>query len=69
MGLVLVYTKRVRNALKSPASIGVDLLLLVGLAGFIAAIAMVLRSPSANPREPVVIDLSLWACRGTPCTA
>ncbi|MGA2442378.1 MAG: ABC transporter permease subunit, partial [Tepidisphaeraceae bacterium] len=61
MGLVLTYTKKVREALKAPANIGVDLLVLVGIAGIIAAIAMMFGQASTSMQRPVEINLSLWA--------
>jgi NitT/TauT family transport system permease protein len=61
MALVLTYTKRVREALKAPASIGVDVLVLVGIAGLIAALTMMFGQASTPMNKPVEIDLSLWA--------
>ncbi len=61
MGLVLTYTNRVREALKSPASIGVDLLVLAGIAGIVVALAMMVGQANTSMQRPVVINLSLWA--------
>jgi NitT/TauT family transport system permease protein len=61
MALVLTYTNKVRQALKAPASIGVDLLLLIGIAGFVAALAMMFGQASAPMRPTVYINLSLWS--------
>jgi NitT/TauT family transport system permease protein len=61
MALVLTYTNKVRDALKSPASIGVDLLVLAGIAGVIAALAMMFGQASTSMQRPVEINLSLWA--------
>lgn len=61
MALVLTYTNKVRDALKQPSSVGVDMLLLIGVAGVIAALAMVFGQASAPMRKTVDIDLSLWA--------
>ena len=62
MGLVLTYTKKVREALKSPASIGVDLLLLVGSRELSRRWRDGLVSATTADRSgPVVINLSLWA--------
>jgi len=61
MALVLSYTNKVRDALKTRASIGVDLLVLAGIAGIIAAIAMMFGQASAPIQRQVEINLSLWA--------
>jgi NitT/TauT family transport system permease protein len=61
MGLVLTYTKKVREAIKAPANIGVDLLVLIGIAGIIAAIAMMFGQANTSMQRPVEINLSLWA--------
>src|SRR5258708_26265289 len=61
MGLVLTYTSKVREQLKAPASLGVDVLLLVGLAGLVAAVAMFFGQVSGPQRQEVVISLSFWA--------
>src|SRR5450432_1214905 len=61
MALVLTYTDKVRQALKSPATLGVDVLLLMGIAGLIAALAVMFGQASAPVRQVVYINLSLWA--------
>jgi NitT/TauT family transport system permease protein len=61
MGLVLSYTNKVRQAMKDQASVGVDLILLVALAGIVAALAMMFGQADTSMTKPVVIDLSLWA--------
>src|ERR1700722_10560786 len=61
MALVLTYTKKVREALKAPARVGVDVLVLVGIAGLIAALTMMFGQASTPMNKPVEIDLSLWA--------
>jgi NitT/TauT family transport system permease protein len=61
MGLVLTYTNKVRQAMKDQASVGVDLILLVALAGIVAALAMMFGQADTSMNQPVVIDLSLWA--------
>ncbi|MGD0462345.1 MAG: ABC transporter permease subunit [Tepidisphaeraceae bacterium] len=61
MALILTYTNKVREALKAPARIGVDVLVLVGIAGLIAALAMMIGQASTPMSRPVEIDLSLWA--------
>jgi NitT/TauT family transport system permease protein len=61
MALVLTYTQKVRQALKSPASLGVDVLLLFGIAGLIAAAAIMFGQASAPMRPVVHISLSFWA--------
>src|ERR1700734_3120371 len=60
MALILTYTDKVRAALKRPASIGVDLLLLASIAGFFTAM-FTLFSHVEAPRSKIVnIDLSFW---------
>ena len=61
MALVLFHTDKVRKALEAPATIGVDVLLLVGIAGTIAALAMIVGQDAAPMQKEVVISLSLWA--------
>jgi NitT/TauT family transport system permease protein len=55
------YKDRVRQALESQASIGVDLLVIVGIAGLLAAAVMVFGQVSAPMRQQVYINLSLWS--------
>jgi NitT/TauT family transport system permease protein len=61
MALVLFHTGKVRQALKAPASVGVDVLLLVGIAGLIATVAMIFGQAIAPRNDHLVLDLSLWA--------
>ena len=61
MALVLFHTEKVRKALEAPATIGIDVLLLVGIAGTIAALAMIVGQDAAPMQKEVVISLSLWA--------
>ncbi len=61
MGLTLLYSQKVRQALKAPASVGIDVLLLVGLSGLIAGMAMFFRNATAPKVEHVHISLSLWS--------
>jgi NitT/TauT family transport system permease protein len=61
MPLVLFHTKNVRKALESPVSLGVDVLLLLGLTGLVAALAMMFGQASAPMHQKVYINLSLWA--------
>jgi NitT/TauT family transport system permease protein len=61
MALVLTYTNKVREALKAPARVGVDVLVLVGIAGLIAAVTMMFGQANTSMNKPVEIDLSLWA--------
>ena len=49
MGLVLTYTNKVRQAMKQQASIGVDLILLVGIAGIVAALALMSVAGTSRP--------------------
>src|SRR5579862_8988362 len=61
MALVLTYTSKVREALKSPASLGVDVLLLGGIAGLVAAAALVFGQAASPMHTTTVINLSLWS--------
>jgi NitT/TauT family transport system permease protein len=61
MALILTYTTKVRQALKTPASVGVDLILLAGLAGIVAALASMARYVSAPREEAIVISLAFSA--------
>ncbi len=61
MPLVLFHTEKVRQALKAPRAIGIELLVLVGIVGLFAAILMMAHQWGAPLRESVVISLSFWA--------
>jgi NitT/TauT family transport system permease protein len=58
MALILTYTKKVRQVLKQPESLGVDLLLLLGVAGIVGALVSMGRYMSAPREEAVQISLS-----------
>jgi NitT/TauT family transport system permease protein len=58
MALILTYTKKVRQVLKRPESLGVDLLLLLGIGGIIGALVSMGRYMSAPRGEAVQISLS-----------
>src|SRR5437867_1937492 len=58
MALVLTYTRKVRQALTATAaSLGVGVMVLLGIAGIIAVIAAMLGRASAPMQAKVVIDL------------
>ena len=59
MGFVLFPTEKVRNALKRRESVGIDALLLVAVAGGIAALASVFGHVAAPRPRAVQISLSL----------
>src|SRR5581483_3835601 len=61
MTLLLQYTPKVRQALKRNEGWGVDLLLVAGIAGVIAAIGMMLRQAARPMEQHVIINLSLLA--------
>jgi NitT/TauT family transport system permease protein len=58
MALVLFHTEKVRKALQAPASVGTDVLLIVGIAGLIAAVASIFGHVAAPRTEAVHISLS-----------
>jgi NitT/TauT family transport system permease protein len=58
VSLVLFHTRRVREALKEPVRIGVDLLILFGLFALVGALLTFARQVTAPYRAQTVIDLS-----------
>lgn len=61
MPLVVFQTRRVREALKAPAALGVDLLVLIVIGAAVGAIATFGRQVAAPYLEKVEINLSFWA--------
>jgi NitT/TauT family transport system permease protein len=59
--LVLFHTRRVREALKAPARVGVDILFLGLACGVLGLLLLVGKQFSSPYREKLVIDLSVWA--------
>jgi NitT/TauT family transport system permease protein len=61
MSLVLFHTDKVRRALAAPASVGIEVFVLAGVAAAIGGIVL-LASHAAEPMRAVVeINLSAWA--------
>ncbi|HEX4055708.1 MAG TPA: ABC transporter permease subunit [Tepidisphaeraceae bacterium] len=61
MAWVIAYSDKVRQALKKPANVGIDALVILGVAGLIVAVASILGH-TAEPRPSgVIINLSFWA--------
>jgi len=61
MPFLLTYTNKVRQALKQPANVGIDVLVISSIAGLIVAVASILGHAAAPRPSGVVIDLSFWA--------
>ncbi len=61
MAWVIAYSDKVRQALKKPANVGIDALVILGVAGFIVAAASILGHAAAPRPSGVVINLSFWA--------
>jgi NitT/TauT family transport system permease protein len=61
MGLIPSYSEKVRSALKRPANAGVDALVILGVAGVIAGVAVLLGHAAAPRPNAVQIDLSFGA--------
>ncbi|MGA2233757.1 MAG: ABC transporter permease subunit, partial [Tepidisphaeraceae bacterium] len=58
---VLIQPRRIRESLKTPVSVSVDLLMLVAIGGLIGALFSFGKQVAAPFRQEVNIDLSLWA--------
>jgi NitT/TauT family transport system permease protein len=58
---VIIQPRRLRESLKTPASVGVDLLILLVVAGVAGALFSFGREVVAPYHSKVEIDLSLWA--------
>ena len=61
MAVVVFYTDKVRKALAAPASVGVELFVLAGIAAVVGGLAIMARQASSPMHERVPIDLSAWA--------
>jgi NitT/TauT family transport system permease protein len=64
MALTVFPTSRVREALKTPAVIGIDVLVLLCVAGIVGALMSMVRQVAAPMHAKVAIDLSYWALPG-----
>ena len=60
MALILTYTNKVRDALKQSESFGVDILLLAGIGGIVAALVSMCRYMEAPREQAIQISLSFW---------
>jgi NitT/TauT family transport system permease protein len=58
---VIIQPRRIRESLKVPASIGVDLLMLLVIGGLVGALFSFGRELTAPTQHIVEINLSLWA--------
>ncbi|MGD0770630.1 MAG: ABC transporter permease subunit [Tepidisphaeraceae bacterium] len=61
MAWAIAYSDKVREALKKPANVGIDVLVILGVAGLLAAVASILGHAAAPRPSGVVINLSFWA--------
>jgi NitT/TauT family transport system permease protein len=61
MPLVLSYSNKVRSALKAPANLGIDAIVILAIAGLIAAVASIFGHAAAPRPHAVHIDLSFKA--------
>jgi NitT/TauT family transport system permease protein len=61
MAMILTYTSKVRQALKTPASLGVDLFLLAAMGGILAALASMAHYVAAPRNQAVHINLAFSA--------
>ena len=61
MSLVLFHTDKVRRALAAPASVGIELFVLGGVAAVIGGLAMVAERAAAPMPQHFTINLSLLA--------
>src|SRR5580658_168156 len=61
MPFILTYTNKVREALKQPANIGIDVLVILSIAGLIVAVGSIFGHAAAPRPSGVVINLSFWA--------
>ncbi len=60
MALVLFHTDKVRQSLKTPAALGVELFVLCAAAALIGTIVLTFQQWSRPYSQALVIDLSLW---------
>lgn len=61
MAFVIAYSDKVRQALKRPVNVGIDVIVIVSIAGLIAAVAILLGHAAAPRPHAVHIDLSFRA--------
>jgi NitT/TauT family transport system permease protein len=61
MGFVLTYSSKVRQALKAPGNIGIDVLVMLSVAGFITGLGFLTGHVASAREQAVTIDLSVWA--------
>ena len=61
MSLVVFHSQKVREALKAPAKVGVDLIVLLVVGGAFGAIVSFGRQVTAPYLDKVEISLSFWA--------
>jgi NitT/TauT family transport system permease protein len=61
LALVLFHTRRVREALKAPARVGVDVLFLALIGGILGLLLLVGQQFSSPYHQALVINLSIWA--------
>ncbi len=61
MSLVLFHTEKVKRALAAPASVGVEALVLLGVAGVIGGFVLIGERVAAPMPQTFEISLSLWA--------
>lgn len=61
MPFVIAYSEKVRQALKKPANVGIDALVIVGVAGLIVAVALIFGHAAAPRPSGVQIDLRFRA--------
>jgi NitT/TauT family transport system permease protein len=61
MPFILTYSNKVRQALKEPANVGIDALVILSIAGLIVAVASIFGHAAAPRPEGVVISLSFWS--------
>jgi len=61
MPLIVFYTKRVRDALKAPAGLTIDVLALLGIGALVGALISFGHQVSAPYQQKVEISLSFWS--------
>lgn len=61
MALVLFHTEKVRAALKAPAKLGLELVVLAGVLAVLGMLIMAGKEAAAPYRQQVEISLSLWS--------
>jgi NitT/TauT family transport system permease protein len=61
MPFVIAYSEKVRTALKRPVNVGIDVLVILAVAGLIASVALIFGHAAAPRPSGVVIDLRFRA--------